>query len=110
MYTNNYTFTGFPLGGISVLRPLPRAAAVLTSVAACTWSIAIANVWVPMPGRAMPLFTSAAGAASVIAALCWLAVPRRKQDRDMGLLIRTLANVTRPAAEVRTTLPLRRVQ
>ena len=107
----------FRLGGFPLPRPLLRAAAALAGPAAFLWGVAITDIWHPFPGRVMPVDIAGAGTVSVISALCWVAAVRserdrreQERDRNMALLIRTLANVTQPGVTSRPTLPLRRVQ
>lgn len=98
--------------------PLIAIAITLSAATAILWGVTIAA---PISHQAMADARMAAAAAWVSAVLCWLswAQRRREEQREeerVGPLIRTLANVTRPAAQgrrpaaaLRATLPFHRV-
>lgn len=95
--------------------PILTSAITLSASSGALWGAAIAA---PLGTALASDVRVAAGAASVIAAMCWLVrgARCRADDRERmhlrneGELIRTLAEVTRPPAARRATLPLRRVR
>jgi len=89
-----------------------------TFTSAGLWTLAVAEMWLRTGSQADRLTDAAATTATFIATLMLAAVyvqparqrAEREREQNMGLLCRTLASVTRPAAEDRKTLPLRRVR
>lgn len=100
------------------LMSLIAIAVFLSAAAAILWGVTIAGAWKgPIPHQVMADARVGAAVASVSAVLCWLKWADRRRDEREGLLIRTIAHVTRPPASparrqaepLRATLPLHRV-
>lgn len=88
---------------------LRTSACGLTAVAVILWGTIIAGMWVTIPERGMRAIVPAAVVAPIIAAMLWVTRGNRRRQDGHSLVIRALADVTRPAA-ARVTGPLRRVK
>jgi hypothetical protein len=73
-------------------------AMTLTILSAALWGVSIASAFTPMvPDRADLLIVAGAAMTGIIAALLWVARGTRIHNGSLGLLARTVADVTRPA-------------
>jgi hypothetical protein len=76
---------------------LPAIAASIVSAA--LWSASIFGVYAPMmPGRVFLALLAGAAMTGVIAAILWVMSWARSRAGSIGLLVRTIADVTRPDA------------
>jgi hypothetical protein len=81
--------------------------ACLAAAAALLWSAAAAGLWVPVAANADRFVLAAATTLTVAAWVWWLAL--RLHDDDHRLLLRSVAELTRPR-DLRVTRPLHRVR
>ena len=92
------------------LTRLEVQASLLAAASAVLWAVLIAGLWVTIPPCVLHLVQPGAATVTVTAILLWVGAGNvRQREASRGVLIDTVANLTRPAGRQTGPLRLRRV-